>query len=990
MSPLNAVTFIENHDTDLGAGAVVFNKLLGYAYILTSEGYPCVYYRDYSTDRNCYGLKPQIDNLIWIHEKLAFGTTQQRWKDFDVFAYEREGGARLLVGLNNDPGNARTIEVATGFGANVALHDYSGHAADVATDGSGSVRITIPRNINGLGYVCYSRTGVDGGLGPTSRSVTQVFEGADDLDILPALNTKTIQVARLWSAAQSAIEVRLEIERTGWLPDTRVTLDLLGPDHQVLASATGTRDAAQGIVVRATSVQSGFHAVRLAAVGLPAAKPRASYSLTARYTATQSLPRVIQGLANNEEAARTQGSWGPVFALPNVGIHAHILPDGRVLLWGRRDKPTDSLDVQECTPFVWDPKTKGIMRTPQPALADGTKVNLFCSGHTFLPDGKLLVIGGHLEDEKGVNQVAIYDWEHNTWAPTALMNHGRWYPTAVTLANGEVLACAGTYADAAGNIQHNDVQQVWSNGAWHSLVNFVGLMPYPRMHVAPSGQVFMSGPLATTYSLDTGGAGTWTPVGNRAHGAREYAPSVMYDVGKTLYIGGGNNPDTQKPTDAAEIIDLTAATPAWRPTGAMHFARRQHNATILPDGTVLVTGGTQGGGGPNNGFNDLTPGASVHAAELWDPHTNAWTLLASENIDRCYHATAVLLPDATVLSAGGGEYRPDGRADNDPKDSHRDAQIFSPPYLFKGARPEIQQAPDQVTYGQSFVVSSAQAGQIGQVTWIRLPSVTHSFDQNQRINFLAFSVQGSTLTIRAPSGPNVCPPGHYMLFLLNKSGVPSVARIVQIRLPVAPAVARLAAIPVAAEGRSATAAQDAAVLASATGTRVTVGLTSTCPYGISACWGGAYEALHHLQGVQAVRPIPNAGDSTAEVYLNHRGLPEVDKWPGELARTANGSYLFRGVEVTIAGTVEQRAGDLVMLGTEDRPPVLLAPLQAADKIQWNHKAGVVRPLQESEQLAYQRLVDRMKDASAPFSATVTGPLRKSERGYVLYARSWEQ
>ena len=82
ISPLSAVTFVENHDTDITSGeSVVFNKVLGYAYILTSEGYPCVYYRDYDTGPDGYKLKPQIDNLIWIHEKLAEGTTQQRWKD---------------------------------------------------------------------------------------------------------------------------------------------------------------------------------------------------------------------------------------------------------------------------------------------------------------------------------------------------------------------------------------------------------------------------------------------------------------------------------------------------------------------------------------------------------------------------------------------------------------------------------------------------------------------------------------------------------------------------------------------------------------------------------------------------------------------------------------------------------------------------------------------------------------------------------------------
>ena len=122
----------------------------------------------------------------------------------------------------------------------------------------------------------------------------------------------------------------------------------------------------------------------------------------------------------------------------------------------------------------------------------------------------------------------------------------------------------------------------------------------------------------------------------------------------------------------------------WRPTGAMKFRRRQHNATILPDGTVLVTGGTRGGSGGNNGFNDLEPGQPVHAAELWNPETGTWTELATESVDRCYHATAVLLPDATVLSAGGGEYRPDNTNPNDPRDSHRNAQVFFPPYLFKG------------------------------------------------------------------------------------------------------------------------------------------------------------------------------------------------------------------------------------------------------------------------------------------------------------------
>ena len=108
----------------------------------------------------------------------------------------------------------------------------------------------------------------------------------------------------------------------------------------------------------------------------------------------------------------------------------------------------------------------------------------------------------------------------------------------------------------------------------------------------------------------------------------------------------------------------------------MNFPRRQHNATILADGSVLVTGGTRSGGpGPPQNFDNLDLGQPVHVAELWDPNRQQWTELAAEMIDRCYHSTAVLLPDATVLSAGGGEFFPIEAVteENDPADSHRDS-----------------------------------------------------------------------------------------------------------------------------------------------------------------------------------------------------------------------------------------------------------------------------------------------------------------------------
>jgi alpha-amylase len=203
---LHAVTFIENHDTDLSSPAI-WNKMLGYAYVLTSEGYPCVYYKDYSPDDGCYGMKPALDPLVWIHENVASGATTFRHKEFQFVVYERTGWPNLLVGLNNESGGWKTVAVQTEFGANVHLHDYTGHAGDVWTDGSGNVTIGIPPNENGLGYVCYSRAGLDKPNPVFRRSTTQVFEGADDLDIGPAIGGQSLVIGRIWCDAGFPLEL---------------------------------------------------------------------------------------------------------------------------------------------------------------------------------------------------------------------------------------------------------------------------------------------------------------------------------------------------------------------------------------------------------------------------------------------------------------------------------------------------------------------------------------------------------------------------------------------------------------------------------------------------------------------------------------------------------------------------------------------------------------------------------------------------------------
>ena len=463
---------------------------------------------------------------------------------------------------------------------------------------------------------------------------------------------------------------------------------------------------------------------------------------------------LVLWLAASKVAAQTDpavaGQWTSAAPLPFNSSALHLLPTGMVMFYGVRPTGTDTR--------LWDPATAITSLMPLPGY------NVFCSGHAFLADGRLFFAGGHIVDGVGLPNSSTYDAASNVWAAGPNMNAGRWYPTATTLANGDVLVVTGKIDNTVGPDLLPQVFQV-ASGTWRNLTSaqlYVDL--YPRMHLAPNGQVFNSATSQTTRYLGTSGTGAWTVVAaTNTPGYRDYGSSVMYDDGKVLVMGG-----VDPPTSAAEVIDLNAATPAWRPVGSMAFARRHLNATLLPDGKVLVTGGTSGPGFNN----DTTP---VFAAEMWDPATESWTTMASAQAPRLYHSAALLLPDGRVLTTGG--------------DDITQVELYSPPYLFAGARPTITSAPAAVSLGQSYFVETPDAANIAKVRWIRLGSVTHAFNMNQRINSLSFSQAPGGLNVVSPSNPNLAPPGHYLLFILNANGVPSIAKIVQLGGSTAPAPA---------------------------------------------------------------------------------------------------------------------------------------------------------------------------------------------------------
>jgi hypothetical protein len=487
-----------------------------------------------------------------------------------------------------------------------------------------------------------------------------------------------------------------------------------------------------------------------------AANEPAMQALTTR--ATRADARTAAAAVAGDE--HLVGSWGAVEDWPVVGVHVALLPNGKVLAYDSvGDNATETYQVHDHTrATVWDPATG----TQTPVWVD-TGYNVFCSGLAHLVDGSLFLAGGNLNAQlQGIRQTHIFNPTTNTWSlGPDMAAGGRWYPTVTPLRNGEMLITEGG----------PDMPEVRTTaGSLRSLSTASLNLPlYPWIDVAPDGRAFYSGPDQTMRSLNTDGTGTWQTYGQRDGINRGYGSHALYDVGKMLVAGGaGSSADSR-------VIDINGSTPQVSQTASMARGRRQHNLTVLADGSVLATGGNSSGAS----LVDLANG--VYTAERWDPATGSWTTLAAEQVTRQYHSTALLLPDGRVLSSGGGIC---GTCDSVGYLA-KNAQVFTPPYLFKkdgsgelAPRPVIANAPAAATYATPLQIDTPQAASIRKVALIRLGAVTHSVNMEQRYVPLAFSATAETVTATGPTNANVAPPGVYMLVVVDADGVPSVARMV--------------------------------------------------------------------------------------------------------------------------------------------------------------------------------------------------------------------
>ena len=500
-------------------------------------------------------------------------------------------------------------------------------------------------------------------------------------------------------------------------------------------------------------------------------------------------------------ANNVSGAWSPVKPWPLIAVHAVLMPDGRVLTYG---STTTGQQTAIFNYDVWD--SAAGLDAGHLTLPNNTGTDIFCSSQVVLPGGTQVFIAGgdnwtgSSTTNTGNNNSNVFNIGSNTLVRQNNMNRARWYSSSITLLNAETYIQGGSGGTDFPEIRSTGGAFRLLTGANTGSLDFM----FPRNFVAPDGRVFGYDSNGRMYWVNTAGSGSITMAGQFSGPTGSDSSTAMYRPGKILQFGGN--------TSGALVIDINGAAPVITTTGSLSSRRRLVNATILADGKVLATGGS-------DVWNELI--GVNYSAEIWNPATGTWTRGANEVKSRMYHSTAILMPDASVLVLGGGAPGPE---------VNTNVEVYYPPYLYNSAggfatRPVIDSAPSSVDIGETFEVDLGGTAAISRVALIKTTSASHSFNMDQRYIELPFQQSADKLMAQAPTRAGEAPPGFYLLFVLNSAGTPSIARMVKIGVaPVQnPAVTPVLANPGSQSGQ--------------VGTAVSLQLSATDPNGDAISYG---------------------------------------------------------------------------------------------------------------------------------------------------------
>jgi hypothetical protein len=464
-------------------------------------------------------------------------------------------------------------------------------------------------------------------------------------------------------------------------------------------------------------------------------------------------------------AEHDRGTWEILpFDSQIVAVHAALLHTGDVLFFAGSGYDADNAAAHRYRTRLW--------RYPKPKLtAPRTPIDLFCCGHAFLPGGRLLAAGGtrRYDPFRGIPDALAFDPGTRRWSRLKAMHHPRWYPSLITLADGRVAAVSGRGEDGE-LVTEAEVFEVGKG--WKRLPARGALPFYPHLTLLADGRVFYSGghmgaaagAKPGIWDLHTGHV---TPVpGLPMAKMRNQSATVLLPPAqdqRVMIVGGGggamhHDHDMKAPqvaTRSVAVANLAAPSPHFKAAKPLRHARMHQNLVLLPDRTVMVTGGAA--------VQEHAVNAALEA-ELFHPATGTWSRLAKSKVPRLYHSVALLCPDGRVITAGSNPARG--------VEEHR-IEVFSPPYLFKGPRPALTLAHEHADHGATLAATTDRP--LREISLVRPSASTHASNSEQRLVDVPFTGSGS-LKLTLPDDPRLAPPGWYMVFAISEDGVPSVAR----------------------------------------------------------------------------------------------------------------------------------------------------------------------------------------------------------------------
>jgi hypothetical protein len=340
------------------------------------------------------------------------------------------------------------------------------------------------------------------------------------------------------------------------------------------------------------------------------------------------------------------------------------------------------------------------------------------------------------------------------------MSFARWYPSITTLRNGDKLVLGGVGVRAITTPEVFSPKSGWRQLSAIKVGQEKGEWYYPRSFLGSDGAVKLIQQNGVIYSIQTPGLGHVEDASARVSPGGYWYPTTMFAPFMVLTVRNGQK---------AQVVNTSEFPPRVTNAPNLNFERKWGNATVLADGRILVTGGSE----VDNQLVNV-----VYQSEIFNPPSNTWMLGAFAAKPRLYHSATLLLPDGSVLTGGGGAPGPV---------KNLNAEIYYPSYLYAkdgsgspAPRPTIVSAPTTVKLGQTFTITMGSNDQIGKFNLLRLGSATHSYNAEQRLVPVPFTQTGATVTGKLDSAPERLPPGYYMIFVFNKNDVPAVAKIISV------------------------------------------------------------------------------------------------------------------------------------------------------------------------------------------------------------------